>query len=302
MKDYLQLDGLVYKLVPIKTKISKENPYELGRIDSELMYNIVKGWEWGNAQSPDIYHDPETRKNSISFRGNLHRLAEKLIEDGENEKSEKILDLSLEKMPIEYFGFYSLVEPYISTYYKLGLFEKGDSLYKQLEKKYNQSLDYYSKLGLTENSHFSIYTFTDQIITDTERFRTLVESSMGSNNLEFKSDAIENFVSKTNFVKEIYGDYEYYTLLIPFLETTCKFKNSGFCLDLYSNISDQLKERLEIFNEMNDESKSEYIENIADGLFRFSTILNTAKQNKLSENFIENESMFFEKIKKELIR
>ena len=55
MKDYLQLDGLVYKLVPIQTKISKENPYELGRIDSELMYNIVRGWEWGNAQSPDIY-------------------------------------------------------------------------------------------------------------------------------------------------------------------------------------------------------------------------------------------------------
>jgi len=302
MKDYLQLDGLVYKLVPIKTKISKENPYELGRIDSESMYNIVKGWEWGNAQSPDIYHDPETRKNSISFRGNLHRLAEKLIVDGENEKSEEILDLSLEKMPLDYFGFYSLIEPYISTYYKLGLFGKGDSLFKQLEKKYNQSLEYYSMLGLTENSQFSTYTFTDQIITDTERFRTLVESSMGSNNFEFKSNAIENFVTKTNFVKEIYGDYEYYTLLIPFLETTCNFKNNGFCLDLYTNISDQLKERLTIFSEMDDESKSEYVENIANGLFRFSTILNTARQNKLDENFIENESIFLNGIKKELIR
>ena len=302
MKDYLQLDGLVYKLVPIKTKISKENPYELGRIDSESMYNIVKGWEWGNAQSPDIYHDPETRKNSISFRGNLHRLAEKLIVDGENEKSEEMLDLSLEKMPLDYFGFYSLIEPYISTYYKLGLFEKGDSLFKQLEKKYNQSLEYYSILELTENSQFSIYTFTDQIITDTERFRTLVESSMGSNNLEFKSDAIENFVTKTNFVKEIYGDYEYYTLLIPFLETTCNFKNNGFCLDLYSNISNQLKERLIIFSEMDDESKSEYVENIANGLFKFSAILNTARQNKLDENFIENESIFLNEIKKELIR
>ena len=155
---------------------------------------------------------------------------------------------------------------------------------------------------MTENSQFSIYTFTDQIITDTERFRTLVESSMGSNNLEFKSDAIENFVIKTNFVKEIYGDYEYYTLLIPFLETTCNFKNSGFCLDLYSKISNQLKERLTIFSEMDDESKSEYVENIANGLFKFSTILNTARQNKLDENFIENESIFLDKIKKDLIR
>ena len=31
MKDYLQLDGLVYKLVPIKTPLNKENPYQMGQ-------------------------------------------------------------------------------------------------------------------------------------------------------------------------------------------------------------------------------------------------------------------------------
>ena len=53
------------------------------------MYEIVKSWEWGNSESPKIYHDPETRKNSISFRGNLHRLAKQLIYDNENEKAKK---------------------------------------------------------------------------------------------------------------------------------------------------------------------------------------------------------------------
>jgi len=97
MKDYLQLDGLVYKLVPIKTPINENNPYQMGRIEANRMYNIVKKWEWGNSQSSEIYHDPETRKNSISFRSNLHRLSESLIEIGEIEKAEEILDLSLEK-------------------------------------------------------------------------------------------------------------------------------------------------------------------------------------------------------------
>ena len=64
----MQLDGLVYKLVPIRTEIDNTNPYEMGRIDSESMYEIVKSWEWGNSESPLIYHDPETRKNSISFQ------------------------------------------------------------------------------------------------------------------------------------------------------------------------------------------------------------------------------------------
>ncbi|MEO2147649.1 MAG: hypothetical protein ABGW56_01190, partial [Flavobacteriaceae bacterium] len=63
MKEYLQLDGLVYKLVPIRTEMDKSNPYLMGRVDSELMFEIVNKWSWGNSDGQNIYHDPETRKN-----------------------------------------------------------------------------------------------------------------------------------------------------------------------------------------------------------------------------------------------
>ena len=43
------------------------------------MYNIVMKWDWGNSGKPIIYHDVETRKNSITYRTNLARLAETLI-------------------------------------------------------------------------------------------------------------------------------------------------------------------------------------------------------------------------------
>lgn len=42
MKDYLQLDGVAYKLVPIQTPVNPRNPYEMGRIDTDKMYSIVK--------------------------------------------------------------------------------------------------------------------------------------------------------------------------------------------------------------------------------------------------------------------
>ena len=54
MKDYLQLDGLVYKLVPIKTPENPINPYQMGRIDADKMYDIVKKWDWGNADSDKV--------------------------------------------------------------------------------------------------------------------------------------------------------------------------------------------------------------------------------------------------------
>ena len=300
MKEYLQLDGLVYKLVPIRTKIPKNNPYELGKIDSELMYKIVKEWEWGNSNDPNIYHDPETRKNSISFRGNLHRLSLKLLEEGEIKKSEEILDLSLDKMPVDYFGFYSLLEPYISTYYKLEKFKKGDQLFISLSNKYQQNLKYYSTLSKSKDSRFSIYTYAENIITDTERYRSLVEAALNSNNTNFIGQAIEDYIKSTDYVKEFYGEYEYYTLLIPFIESIYKYGSMELSKDLYINISNELRNRLILFDEMESENQSEYIENIANNLFQYTKILNILKENESDDSFIKSEIENFLFIKEKL--
>ena len=300
MKEYLQLDGLVYKLVPIRTKIPKNNPYELGKIDSELMYKIVKGWEWGNSNDPNIYHDPETRKNSISFRGNLHRLSLKLLEEGEIKKSEEILDLSLDKMPIDYFGFYRLLEPYISTYYKLEKFQKGDQLFISLSNKYQQNLKYYSTLSKSKDSRFSIYTYAENIITDTERYRSLVEAALNSNNTNFIGQAIEDYIKSTDYVKEFYGEYEYYTLLIPFLESIYNYGSMELSKDLYINISNELRNRLILFDEMESENQSEFIENIANNLFQYTKILNILKENESDDSFIKSEIETFLFIKEKL--
>src|SRR5690606_20677096 len=113
MKDYLQLDGMVYKLVPIKTPIEKApSPLDMGKIDSDKMYNIVMNWDWGNSENPDIYHDPETRKNSISYRTNLARLMEQLINEGKIDKAKNVIAIAMKNMPLEHFGYYTMLEPF----------------------------------------------------------------------------------------------------------------------------------------------------------------------------------------------
>ena len=47
LKDYLQLDGMTYKLVPIKTP-DEGNFFEMGRINTSKMYENVKKWDWKN--------------------------------------------------------------------------------------------------------------------------------------------------------------------------------------------------------------------------------------------------------------
>jgi len=170
LKDYLQLDGVVYKLVPIYTPLNKNNPFDMGRVDTEKMYDIVMSWDWGNNGSPDIYHDTETRKNGITYRSNLARLAEALINKGENEKAEKILDLAMEKMPVEYFEYYSLLEPFVLGYYELGKPEKARKVYEDVAKVYQEHLLYYNSLKFNRQRNIA-----QDIISDMERYRSLVK-------------------------------------------------------------------------------------------------------------------------------
>ena len=170
MKDYLQLDGMCYKLVPIKTPVDRANPFDMGRVDSDLMYEKVKNWDWGNSGSPDIYHDVETRKNSITYRGNLARLAEKLINEEKLDKAEEIADIAMDNMPVEYFGYYTLLEPYIGAYYEVGNTEKAQRLFKDVAKKYQENLSYYSSLKVDKQERM----FED-IYTDIQRYKGLVD-------------------------------------------------------------------------------------------------------------------------------
>lgn len=189
MKDFLQLDGLCYKLVPIKTPIERANPFDMGRIDSEVMYNMVKSWEWGNSGG-NIYHDVETRKNGISYRGNIARLIETLINEGQFEKAEEIADLAMEKMPVNDFGYYTLLEPYIGAYYEVKAKEKARQLFKDVSIKYQENLNYYSTLNEKNQTQL-----IENIYTDIERYRGLVDVLMIYEDEEFVKVEMQKFNS-----------------------------------------------------------------------------------------------------------
>ena len=194
MKDYLQLDGLVYKLVPIKTPVEKNNPFDMGRIDTDKMYDMVTSWDWGNNGDPKMYHDVETRKNSLTYRGNLARLIEALIQEDKLEKAEEVADLAMAKMPVDMFGFYTLLEPYIGAYYELEATDKARDLYMDVSRKYQESLSYYSDLSEQNQSKY-----IQAIYSDIERYRSLVD--------------VTTFYESDDFIKTEMGKFNNYLRL-----------------------------------------------------------------------------------------
>ena len=268
MKNYLQLDGLVYKLVPIRSELGKNNPYLMGRIDSENMYNIVTQWEWGNAESPDIYHDPETRKNSISFRSNLARLAEKLINENKFDKAEKIIDLALEKMPVDYFGYYSLLVPFLDGYYRIGKKEKAQSLFMDLSRKYKSKMRYFKSLEMPFQ-----YELGEEILTEIEKYRTLVEAVHANEDSAILETAIDDFLIATNPFIDFYGELRYYTLLIELAEGYYIAEAEDKAEDFVMKVNREIKKQLQYFSRVSPENQKKYREAIQDVFLDYRFLL-----------------------------
>jgi hypothetical protein len=194
MKDYMQLEGMVYKLVPVKTAMKKDgSQMDMGQIDSEIMYNKVMKWDWGNSESNRIYHDPETRRNSITYRMNLSRLMNQLIKEGKKAKAKNVIDLAMTKMPVDKFDYYSLVDPFAKGYYEVGEKAKAQQLLTQLIGKYTEDLNYYSQLSATEQVDIAT-----EIITDIERYRGLLEIMKESGDLPFYNQCKKPFNNYIN--------------------------------------------------------------------------------------------------------
>ena len=196
LKDYLQLDGLCYKLVPIKTPIDKANPFDMGRVDPDLMYDLVKKWDWGGS-GEDIYYDIETRRNAITYRGNIARAIEALLDKKDLTKAEELADLAMEKMPVDDYGFYTLLEPYVSTYYEVDKKEKARALYLKVAKKYQEQLAYFSEQSIKKQEDFD-----DEIFDYIRKYRSLVDVLVTYDSKEFAMEEIEKF----NQYLSLFGD------------------------------------------------------------------------------------------------
>ncbi len=186
MKDYLQLDGLVYKLVPIYTEDS--GAFDMGRIDAELMYEIVMDWEWGNSDDPSVYIDPQTRAQGISFRSNMARLVEQLIAEQQFDKAENVIDLAVEKMPLKAFRYYAFVEPFIQGYYVVSAVDKAQKLATELLTLYLDHLAYYTTLNAEES-----YRRIEEIYSDLEATRRVLDLATEANDEDFVAPFTEEY-------------------------------------------------------------------------------------------------------------
>ena len=200
LKDYLQLDGVAFKVVPIKTPIEGKSMFDMGRIDSEKMLNIVEKWNWRNINDGEIYLDEQTKRSVISMRNNLMRLSETLAKEGDTIKALEILDLSIEKLPIKDFDHYSLSLGYPEAYYNLKNKEKARATANTLINLFKERLIWLSTFP--KDDYALIFDEIDTNLYMYKRVISQVETGDKGDN-EYIENLKKDFISTLTLFKDL---------------------------------------------------------------------------------------------------
>ncbi len=150
LEKYFQLEGLCYRLVPIKNSGNGRN------VNTEAMYeNLMHRFRFGGIENPDIYLDETVMRQCRTHRMLFAFLAEALIDEGQDDKALEVLDYCMKVIPTT-----TVPNDYYSTmladcYYRLGEFEKGDAIFADFTAELYQRLDWLQSLTPKERKQVS---------------------------------------------------------------------------------------------------------------------------------------------------
>ena len=144
LQDYFQLEGLAYRVVPIK---SKSESYDMGHINSKIMYdNLMNKFKWGGIDNPKVYLDENNRRMLMNMKNNFARLASQLLDEGKADSAVAVLDrceqlLPNKQIPYNYFNIFIA-----DAYYRAGKSDKANEIMKALSNITAEKLRYFFTL------------------------------------------------------------------------------------------------------------------------------------------------------------
>ena len=146
LQNYFQLEGLTYRVVPIRGK--RDASGQSGTVDTDRIYtNVMEKFRWGFYNKPGIYLDENTMRMATNLRNNLTRMADALIDEGKTDSAVTVLDKTVLELPSSAIphNYFSLLMA--RSYYRCHQMEKGDAILDEYATDLTQELTYYQSLS-----------------------------------------------------------------------------------------------------------------------------------------------------------
>lgn len=138
LRDYFQLEGLAYRVMPYRCG---------GRCNTKVMYNnMMNKFVFGNANDPNVYLEENNLRMCGTFRNMFVILAADLMEEGKRDSCKKVLDYALKQLPPATIPLTEYDLGLVELYYRLGETATADKYASMIVTNSSQYLNWFASL------------------------------------------------------------------------------------------------------------------------------------------------------------
>lgn len=146
--EYVRMEGVVNKLVPIRTVGSSPavGAPQAANLDKSLKL-YTQTFLWGGADRKDVYFDEPNKRMLTTYRFSGAKVAEALIRENRKADAIRLLDKITESITYESYPYDQSMWSVVSAYYEAGAAEKAKKIARVIVRDNTRMLHYMTDLS-----------------------------------------------------------------------------------------------------------------------------------------------------------
>ncbi len=145
LQPYFQLEGMAYRLLPLKDPNYNPRSGDDGFVEKDLTYqHLLKDFRYRGLQNPKIFYDENNLRFPANYRDKFARLASAYLAAGNVAKAREVADKCLELMPDNTIPYDYYSPQLVPALVAGGEKKKADDLLDTMTRRSEQMLAYYA--------------------------------------------------------------------------------------------------------------------------------------------------------------
>jgi hypothetical protein len=145
LQPYFQLEGLAYRVLPLKDPNYDPRSGQEGYVEKPLMYDIMmKRFAFRNLDRADIFYDENNLRFPANYRDKFYRLAQAYVDAGDLPKAKEVMDYCFKVMPDKAIPYDYYVPQFVVPLVKVGETQKANEIMDLMTNRAQQALTYYN--------------------------------------------------------------------------------------------------------------------------------------------------------------
>lgn len=141
LKNYMYLEGMAYRLLPIRNDGASQ-----GVVNTEVCYDrMINNMFWRNLDKEGIYLDENYKRFPLNARSSFYRLAETYYNEGKQDKALEVINYCLKVMPDKAVPYDFYMPQFVPLLLKMGQKDLAMEMEAVIGKRAEQDLAYYTK-------------------------------------------------------------------------------------------------------------------------------------------------------------